>query len=278
MSDTQGTLYIVGTPIGNLGDISPRAVETLRQVDCIACEDTRHTLGLLNHLDIRKPLVACHKFNESECADRLAARLLSGENIALVSDAGMPAISDPGAKVVQRLRESGCRIAVVPGPTAVTSAVALCGLTQGIWTFVGFLPERKKDRRALLQQLTHVPGALVFYCSPHDLSDTLDELAESLGARRFHLVRELTKLYESYDSGVLGEYTVEQARGEYVIVVEPADPPAQTQAPQDASDYASQVAACMASGMDKKSAIKEIARRYSVPKDVVYKSVLESES
>lgn len=278
MSDTQGTLYIVGTPIGNLGDISPRAVETLRQVDCIACEDTRHTLGLLNHLEIRKPLVACHKFNESECADRLAARLLSGENIALVSDAGMPAISDPGAKVVQRLRESGCRIAVVPGPTAVTSAVALCGLTQGIWTFVGFLPERKKDRRALLQQLTQVPGALVFYCSPHDLSDTLDELAESLGARRFHLVRELTKLYESYDSGVLGEYTVEQARGEYVIVVEPADPPAQTQAPQDASDYASQVAACMASGMDKKSAIKEIARRYSVPKDVVYKSVLESES
>lgn len=267
------TLYLVGTPIGNMGDITMRALETLRQVSLIACEDTRHSLGLLNFYGISKPLTACHRHNERESAERICARLAAGDSVALITDAGMPAISDPGAIVVAQARAAGYRVEVVPGPSAVVSAIALCALEQPMWTFVGFLPSRKRDRQALLSSLSDAPGALVFYCAVHDVRDDLRDMHAAFGARQAHVVRELTKLYETHVQGELGALELDDPRGEYVVVIEAAE--TKPSAPQ--GSYCEQVAALMDGGTDKKSAIKEIARRNGVPKDVVYKAVAESD-
>lgn len=163
-------LFLVGTPIGNLGDISMRALDTLREVDAIACEDTRHSLKLLNYYDIKKPLFACHKFNEKESVDKIFAMLSQGKDVALITDAGMPAVSDPGAIVVEGLRQRGADISVIPGPTAVTSAMALSGICQPVFTFIGFLPQKSKDRDALVLPFKDLTTSLVFYSSPYDLN------------------------------------------------------------------------------------------------------------
>ena len=174
-------LYIVGTPIGNLKDITLRALETLKSADVIACEDTRRTLTLLNAYEIKKPLISYHKFNEKECGEKLVARLKSGENVALVSDAGMPLVSDPGETLVRRLIDEGLDFTVIPGPTAFVSALALSGLDTSRFCFFGFLPERKSEREKLLAEIKDYTATLAFYCAPHDVKNTVSQLYAALG-------------------------------------------------------------------------------------------------
>lgn len=264
----KGKLYIVGTPIGNLKDITLRALETLKAVDMIACEDTRHTLGLLTHYEIKKPLVSYYKPKEREGAERILAALSEGNDVALVTDAGMPCISDPGSLLVKEARELGFQVVSVPGPTAVTTAVALSGITEPVFVFIGFLPSRKKERKELLSRYSKLKASLVFYCSPHDLKDELKEFSEAFGARKVSVIRELTKLYESVEEGVLGEYEAEEPRGEYVVIVHA---PEFEEKEMPTGSIEDQVNAFIAEGLSKKDAIKQVAKLNGLPKDEVYK-------
>lgn len=265
-------LYLVGTPIGNLGDISFRAIDTLKSVDMIACEDTRHSLGLLNYYEISKPLFSCHKFNEKESVEKIASYLHSGKNVALITDAGMPCISDPGAVLVRGLQDLDCEIEVVPGPTAVTSAMALSGVVRPIWTFVGFLPAKNKEKQALLADLAKYNSALVFYASPYDINKDLDSMYKAFGDRVVHVVKEITKMHESHTAGMLGEIEIDNPKGEYVIIVE--HPPIIEQDAPNGS-IQDQLKAKLDIGMDKKSAIKQVAKENKLAKDDVYKIALE---
>ncbi len=264
----KGKLYIVGTPIGNLKDITLRALETLKAVDMIACEDTRHTLGLLTHYEIKKPLVSYYKPKEREGAERILAALSEGNDVALVTDAGMPCISDPGSLLVKEARELGFQVVSVPGPTAVTTAVALSGITEPVFVFIGFLPSRKKERKELLSRYSKLKASLVFYCSPHDLKGELKEFSEAFGARKVSVIRELTKLYESVEEGVLGEYEAEEPRGEYVVIVHA---PEFEEKEMPTGSIEDQVNALIAEGLSKKDAIKQVAKLNGLPKDEVYK-------
>ena len=218
-----GTLYLVGTPIGNLEDLSPRAQETLRRVDFIAAEDTRVTLKLLNRFGIRKPLVSYYEHNKIESAAVILPRLLAGESCALVSDAGMPAISDPGEELVRLCGENGIPVASVPGPSAVVTALAMSGLPTQRFTFEGFLSTANKSRREHLDSLRTEHRTLVLYEAPHKLVETLSDLLETLGDREIALCRELTKLHEEVIrttiSAALERYRGERPRGEYVLVI-----------------------------------------------------------
>ncbi len=219
-----GKLSIVGTPIGNLGDLSPRGLETLENADYIAAEDTRVTLRLLTHFGIKKPLLSYYKPKEQEKSGRIIELLLEGNNIALVSDAGMPCISDPGSVLVKKCRDTGIAVEVIPGCSAAVAAVAASGLEIDRWTFEGFLPVPQKERMERLGQIKSLPHALVFYEAPHKLRRTLCDLAEILGEERNAvLCRELTKIHEETIRGTLGElsryYETAEPRGEYVIVV-----------------------------------------------------------
>lgn len=264
----RGILYIVGTPIGNLKDITLRALDTLKEADVIACEDTRHTLGLLTHYGIRKPLVSYYKPKEREGAEKILALLEGGKNVALVTDAGMPCISDPGSILVKEAKERGIKVASVPGPTAVATAMALSGITEPVFVFIGFLPSRKKEKEALLSQYKNVRASLVLYCSPHDLEDDLGFLYEALGARKISVIRELTKVYESVLEGVLGDFVSDGARGEYVVIVHAPD---RIEEQKPVGTIEEQVEALIASGVSKKDAIKQVARQNGLPKDEVYK-------
>ena len=264
----KGKLYIVGTPICNLKDITLRALETLKAVDMIACEDTRHTLGLLTHYEIKKPLVSYYKPKEREGAERILAALSEGNDVALVTDAGMPCISDPGSLLVKEARELGFQVVSVPGPTAVTTAVALSGITEPVFVFIGFLPSRKKERKELLSRYSKLKASLVFYCSPHDLKGELKEFSEAFGARKVSVIRELTKLYESVEEGVLGEYEAEEPRGEYVVIVHA---PEFEEKEMPTGSIEDQVNALIAEGLSKKDAIKQVAKLNGLPKDEVYK-------
>lgn len=222
-----GRLSIVGTPIGNLDDLSPRGLEALRNADYIAAEDTRITLGLLTRFDIKKPLISCYKPKEQEKSERVIGLLLEGNNVALVSDAGMPCISDPGAVLVGKCYERGIPVEVIPGCNAAVAAVAVSGLEVDRWVFEGFLPVPKKERAERLDEVKNLPHALVFYEAPHKIRQTLTDLCETLGAERnAALCRELTKLHEEVIRGTLGElshyYDGLEPRGEYVIVVDGA--------------------------------------------------------
>ena len=190
-----GVLYVVGTPIGNLGDMSPRAVDTLKNVDFIAAEDTRVSVKLLNHFNIKKPLVSYHEHNKAERGKIICARILSGEDCALVTDAGMPAISDPGEELVRQCRENGIKTVAVPGPSAVVTALAISALPTGRFTFEGFLSMNKKSRREHLQEIADERRTMVFYEAPHKLAATLVDLYNALGDRQLSIVRELTKIH-----------------------------------------------------------------------------------
>ena len=218
-----GTLYLVGTPIGNLSDLSPRAQETLREVDFIAAEDTRVTLKLLNRFGIKKPLVSYYEHNKIESAAVILPRLLSGESCALVSDAGMPAISDPGEELVRLCAEHGVPVAAVPGPSAVVTALAMSGLPTQRFTFEGFLSTANKARREHLESLRGEQRTLVIYEAPHKLVETLSDLLDTLGDRDIALCRELTKLHEEVVrttiAGALERCRTEKPRGEYVLVI-----------------------------------------------------------
>lgn len=221
-----GTLYVVGTPIGNLSDFSPRAVETLEQADFIAAEDTRVTLKLLNHFGIKKPMVSYFEHNKYQRGEMICQRILEGETCALVSDAGMPAISDPGEMLVAQCAEKGIPVAVVPGPSAVVSALAVSGLPTGRFTFEGFLSTAKKSRREHLDEVRNEKRTMVFYEAPHKLPTTLEDMLAAWGDRRIAVVRELTKIHEEVRRTTLAEaakyYRENTPKGEFVLVIEGA--------------------------------------------------------
>ena len=275
-------LYLVGTPIGNLGDLSPRAVAVLEECDFIAAEDTRVTLKLLNHFGISKPMVSYYQHNQRERGQRLVERILGGESCALVTDAGMPAISDPGEDLVRLCAEAGIEVAAVPGPTAALTALALSGLPTGRFTFEGFLSTARQSRREHLASLGQEQRTMIFYEAPHKLRATLDDLLKFFGNRKISLCRELTKLNEEVMRMTLTEavsyYAENPPRGEYVLVIEGCSDEAADSAsyPESPSEH---VALLEKAGLSRMDAIKAAAKERSLSKGEFYKMLLgESES
>ena len=273
-----GTLYVVGTPIGNLGDISPRALETLGNCDFIAAEDTRVTLKLLNRFEIKKPMVSYFEHNRFERGPVIAERILSGENCALVTDAGMPAISDPGEDLVALCAKEGITVSIIPGACAAVSALALSGLSTRRFAFEGFLPVAGKERKKRLTEIAKEERTLIIYEAPHRLKKTLAEFIEYFGAeRRIALCRELTKLNEEILrftlEGAVEYYESTEPRGEYVLVIEGA--PEATEE-EERVNIAERAAALMAGGMSQKDAIKTIVKETGLPKNKVYAEVLKN--
>jgi len=266
-----GTLYIVGTPIGNLKDITYRAVEVLKAVDVVACEDTRHTRVLLDAYGIKTKLVACHKFNEREATETIKSYLDDGKNVALATDAGMPCISDPGALLVTELRREGYNILSVPGPTAVTTAISVAGATDKGFAFIGFLPEKLKDKNIIMKNVKNIFVPLVFYCAPHDIDKTLMYLHEQLGARKVWAVKELTKIYETVYQGVLGEIEIENKKGEFVIIVAPAE-----LQEQNNETLKQKLNELIADGLSKSEAVKILSRESGISKNHLYTLSLDN--
>ena len=269
-----GTLYLVPTPIGNLGDISRRMAETLTQADFIAAEDTRVTVKLLNHLGIKKPMVPYHRHNCQDMGGVVADRLLAGENCALVTDAGTPAISDPGEELVARCVQLDIPVVSIPGPCALVTALAVSGQPTGRFTFEGFLPMNKKNRRARLEQLRGEERTLIFYEAPHKLAATLRDLADTLGPDRpVSLCRELTKLHEEVVRTTLGaaaeRYRDEPPRGEFVLVVRGAEP--REEAPADLEDGLLLVERLReAEGLSLRDAVKRAAKELGLSRNELY--------
>ncbi len=224
MAEKYGTLYLVGTPIGNLEDITYRAVRTLSEVDLIAAEDTRHSLRLMNHLEIKKPLISYHDNNRISRAEELVKKLKDGQNIALISDAGMPGISDPGEELVALAASQGISVTAVPGCSASLTALILSGLPTGRFAFEGFLPQKQKDRVKFLESIRYEERTLLFYEGPHRVRKTLEDILKVFGDRRCSILRELTKLHEEAIRGTLSDaiahFAGNEPRGEFVIVVE----------------------------------------------------------
>jgi len=277
-----GKFYICGTPIGNLEDITLRQLRILREVDLIAAEDTRHTRKLLNHYEIKTPLTSYHEHNKQLKGDYLLGLLREGKNIALVSDAGMPGISDPGYELIQQVIAAGITPIPVPGPTAATTALVISGLPTDRFVFEGFLPRLQKERRNLLQTLQNEKRTLVFYEAPHRLIGMLQDLLAICGDREVAVMRELTKKYEEVLRGkvsvVLAQLQAREIKGEFVVVVEgmPATAGAPANAlPPPAELLFAAVQERMARGTAKKEAIKETARQYGLPKEHVYRIVVE---
>ena len=267
-----GKLSIVGTPIGNLGDFSPRGIETLTNADYIAAEDTRVTLGLLTKFDIKKPLVSCYKPKEQEKSERIIELLISGNNVAMVSDAGMPCISDPGAVLVRKCYERGIPVEVIPGCNAAVASVALSGLEVDRWVFEGFLPVPKKERAERLDVVKNLPHALVFYEAPHKIKQTISDLRDALGGERpAALCRELTKLHEETIRGTLEElshyYDDIEPRGEYVIVVKGAEITRAEFTLEQATTLAKQL---VEGGEKLSDACREAAKTTGIPKRDIY--------
>lgn len=263
-------LYIVGTPIGNMKDITLRALEALKGADVIACEDTRHSLPLLSHYDIHAKLIAYHKYNESECSDRIIELIASGQNVALITDAGMPSISDPGAELISKCRAQGVELEPVPGPTAVASAITLSGLKSSGFTFLGFLPEKNTDKRSILSKAASAGLPIVIYVAPHDLTKTARLLFEVLGDRTVHVVREITKMYESVTTTTLSDFKCEE-RGEMVMIIESAV----SENPLNALTVKGHLEHYISLGMDKKEAVKQVAHDRGLPKNDVYQQAVE---
>ena len=275
-----GMLYLVPTPIGNLGDISERCRRTLEEADFIAAEDTRVSLKLLNYLGIKKSLVSYYEHNKAFKGNVILDRILAGETCALVSDAGSPAISDPGEDLVRLCAEHGITVTAIPGPCAVITALSISGLPTGRFCFEGFLSTAKKSRKEHLQSLVGETRTMIFYEAPHKLLSTLEDLAEFFGAdRKISLCRELTKLHEEVVRTTLGEaiekYTANAPKGEFVLVVEGAAPVEKEVATEE--DAASMVKRLMGEGLSRKDAIKQTAKALDLPKNVVYDAALKIE-
>ena len=269
-----GKLFLVGTPIGNLGDISERCAETLAAVDFIAAEDTRVSRKLLNHLDIRKPLVSYYEHNARESGEKIVSRLLAGESCALVTDAGMPAISDPGEALVRLCAEAGVEVVGVPGPSAVVTALALSGLPTGRFTFEGFLSVTRKTRLEHLASLREEKRTMVFYEAPHKLLQTLTDLCTTFGEDRpVALCREMTKLHEEVLRTTLGEacawFGENEARGEFVLVVAGAPEEGAASDPEAALRRARELAA---SGLSARDAVRQAAEETGVSRSALYRA------
>ena len=273
-----GILYLVATPIGNLGDFSPRAVETLAQADFIAAEDTRVSVKLLNHFDIKKPLVSYHEHNRAAAGQAILARLLSGETCALVTDAGTPAISDPGQELVTLCAENGVTVQAIPGCCAAVAALAVSGLDTRRFTFEGFLPSGRKERRAALEELTGETRTMVFHEAPHRLRQTLADMAELLGDRPAALCRELTKLHEDTVRTTLAQaaayYAANEPRGEYVLVV--AGREKQTVPALTLEEGVARVLALRDGGMKLKDAVRRVADDTALPRNALYDAALHA--
>ena len=275
-----GILYVVGTPIGNLGDFSPRAVETLEKVDFIAAEDTRVTVKLLNHFGIKKPMVIYQKFNEYEQGDIIVSRLQSGESCAIVTDAGMPCISDPGETLVKLCIKADVKVEVVPGPSAVVSALAVSGLSVSRWTFEGFLSVKRTSRMEHLIELRHERRTMVFYEAPHKLLSTLKDMNSVFGERNIVVVKELTKIHETSWRGTLSEavkyHTENPPKGEYVLVLEGEQ--IEKEEMRDPMEEAVSIAKeLMEKGKPASMAAKEAAKLTGQTKGEVYKRLMEEE-
>jgi len=272
---SEGTLYVCGTPIGNLDDITLRALNILKEVDLIAAEDTRHTRKLLNHYQIEAKLTSYHEHNELEKSKELLERLRGGLDVALVSDAGMPGISDPGYRLISLLRKEGVKVVPIPGPTAMTTALVISGLATDRFAFEGFLPRKKNERKGYLEKLKGEERTLIFYEAPHRVSKTLADILEVLGDRKMALCRELTKKFEETITGkvseLLEEFKEDSPRGEMVLVVEGGVIGQDEELEQwRGLSILEHLEDLMAEGLTKKKAIKEVAKLRSLPKNEVY--------
>ena len=272
-----GTLFLCATPIGNLQDMTPRVTETLRTVDVIAAEDTRNSIRLLNHFDIHTPMTSYHEYNKVEKARQLVGQLLTGQNIALITDAGTPAISDPGEVLVKMCYESGIPVTSLPGPAACITALTLSGLSTRRFCFEGFLPAEKKERKAVLEELANESRTMIVYEAPHHLVKTLEELYAVLGDRRITLCRELTKKFETVMpttfEKALEFYRTEEPRGEYVLVLEGKSPEEKRREERAAwadMSVEEHMAYYESQGMDNKSAMKQVARDRGLGKRDIY--------
>lgn len=274
----QGELYIVATPIGNLEDITLRAIRILKEVDIIAAEDTRHTLKLLNHLEISKPLISYHRHNEEVKTEELINKLLEGKNIAIVSDAGTPVISDPGGEIVKEAIKNNIKVTPIPGACAAITALIASGMDAKEFTFIGFLPQNKKNRKEKLEQIQNEESTTILYEAPHKLLQTLEDLKSVIKNRKVVLARELTKIHEEYKTGTIEELEaqIKEPKGEYVILIDKAE---KTQnelkleelnnlSIQEHYNYYEQI------GMNKKEIIKQIAKDRNVSKNEIYQKFL----
>ncbi|MGI8640796.1 MAG: 16S rRNA (cytidine(1402)-2'-O)-methyltransferase [Pyrinomonadaceae bacterium] len=270
-----GTLYLVATPIGNLADISRRALETLETVDLIACEDTRHTRKLLNHYGISKKLVSYHVYNEQARTDEFAGLLEQGKSIAVVSDAGTPAICDPALRVVQKAHEIGATVTAIPGAVAFVNALIISGLPTDSIFFGGFLPSRKTERRRRLLEVKEILATLCFYETPHRIAKSLVDCLEVLGNRNSAIVREITKLYEEIVRGTLAElaekYSQENVKGEIVLVIDREEIQDSRFKIQDLKTLASRVGELENEGLDRKLALKKAAKEFGLPRSEAYR-------
>lgn len=273
-----GILYLVPTPIGNLGDISRRTADTLAAVDFIAAEDTRVTVKLLNHLEIKKPMVSYYRHNTQESGEAVLGRLLSGESCALVTDAGTPAVSDPGEDLVRRCAEEGVTVVPLPGPCALVTALAASGLPTGRFTFEGFLAMNKKNRRAHLEELKAEQRTMIFYEAPHKLTATLEDLRDAFGpGRRISLCRELTKLHEEIRRTTLGEaadwYAQNPPKGEFVLVVEGGCPPVEDKISME--DALERLSELRGQGVSLRDAARRTAAETGLSRNELYERALE---
>lgn len=277
INDT-GMLYFVPTPIGNLKDITLRALEVLNKADIIAAEDTRQTLKLLNHYEIKKQLISYHKFNEKEKSVEIIRYLQGGKNIALVTDAGTPGISDPGSTLAVKCIEEGIKFEVLPGATAFTTALIYSGLDTTKFIFRGFLPRDNKEKQQFIEEIKDCTDTIILYEAPHRLIKTLQYLLETLGDRKISLCRELTKMHEEISRTTIGEsiklYDTREPKGEYVLVIEGRN--IQSIEEEKAEEYKNlsveqHIIMYMEKGMNKKEAIKKVAQERKLPKSEIYK-------
>ncbi|MDP4144245.1 MAG: 16S rRNA (cytidine(1402)-2'-O)-methyltransferase [Bacillota bacterium] len=273
-----GKLYLIGTPIGNLKDITFRALETLENCDLVAAEDTRQSLKLLNHFNIKKPMISYHKFNEQDKSDNIIEALLEGKNIALVTDAGMPGISDPGSVIVSKCIDKGIEFEVIPGVTALITALVYSGLDTTKFLFRGFLPRENKDRKPIIEELRECKETLIFYEAPHRIMSTLEFLMEGLGNRKIAVCRELTKLHEEIMRVSLAEaieyFKNNDPRGEYVLLIEGKSEEAfamEERAKWENITIEQHIEKYIKEGLSKKDAIKKTAKDRNMPKSEVYK-------
>lgn len=266
-------VYFVSTPIGNLKDISLRAIEVLKGADVIFCEDTRHSIKLLNAYEIKKPLYSCHKFNEREAADKIISAAKEGKEVAIITDAGMPVISDPGNVVCKSLKEAGAEYTVIPGANAALSALILSAFPADKFAFIGFLPDKAGERKRLLEKYKNLDLTLIFHVAPQDVDPHISSISEVFGDRNACAVREITKLHEEAVTFKLSEGLKGEKRGEYVLIVEGAS----GENPLNALTVKEHLLRYMSGGTDKKEAIKLVAKDRGVPKSEIYKIALDLE-
>jgi len=270
-----GKLYLVATPIGNLQDISQRAIDTLRDADLIACEDTRHSQKLLNHLGIKKKLVSYHEHNEGERSQELIRQILDGASVALISDAGTPAINDPGFRVASRAIEEGIDVVSIPGASAVITALAASGLPTDSFFFGGFLPPRKGERKSRLGELKDIPGTLIFYEAPHRIASALKDCLEELGDRNAVVARELSKIHEEFIRGqlstLIAQFESHPHKGEMVLLIDRST--AENVSNTQQNRLSDRVLELESTGLDRRSALKQAAKEFGLSRSEAYREL-----